>query len=182
VVPLRSSFCQSPDPVLPGPFPPVLTTMAFDHSHRRWFGTCSCQPVPRGRPSSVKQLHTLGPFRPFALVAHYRRHNAPAWPRHSEPAHRGRGTVHQTSADTGSPTGRKPPRPAEFPSPTGSIFLHRPFPLAVLLLALATTSESTSQPFGLRSERVYRSAVPHAESNQNSPSGPRLFALAQYTT
>ncbi len=47
--------------------------MAFDHSHRRWFGTCSCKPVPRGLPSSVKQLHTSGPPRPFALVAHDRR-------------------------------------------------------------------------------------------------------------
>src|ERR1700694_4695167 len=65
VVPLRSSFCQSPDPVLPGPFPSVLTTLAFDQSRRRWFETCSCKPVPRGRPSSVKQLHTLGPFGPL---------------------------------------------------------------------------------------------------------------------
>src|SRR5471032_71490 len=72
VVPLRSSSCQSPDLVLPRPFPSVLTTRAFDHSRRRWFGTCSCQPVPRGPPSSIKQLHTLGPPRPFALVAHSR--------------------------------------------------------------------------------------------------------------
>src|SRR5215469_15834844 len=78
VVPLRSSSCQSPDLVLPRPFPSVLTTMAFDHSRRRWFGTCSCQPVPRGLPSSIKQLHTLGPPRPFALVAHNHRHSAPA--------------------------------------------------------------------------------------------------------
>src|SRR6516225_10330125 len=70
VVPLRSSSCQSPDLVLPRPFPSALTTMAFDHSRRRWFGTCSCQPVPRGHPSSIKQLHTLGPPRPSALVAH----------------------------------------------------------------------------------------------------------------
>src|SRR5450755_5068076 len=73
VVPLRSSSCQSPDLVLPRPFPSVLTTRAFDQSRRRWFGTCSCQPVPRGQPSSIKQLHTLGPPRPFALVAHNRR-------------------------------------------------------------------------------------------------------------
>ena len=53
----------------------MLTTMAFDHSRRRWFGTCSCQPVPRGLPSSIKQLHTLGPPRPFALVAHNRPHS-----------------------------------------------------------------------------------------------------------
>src|SRR5215467_1127448 len=70
VVPLRSSSCQSPDLVLSRPFPSVLTTMAFDLSRRRWFGTCSCQPVPRGLPSSIQQLHTLGPLRPFALVAH----------------------------------------------------------------------------------------------------------------
>ena len=76
VVPLRSSSCQSPDLVLPRPFPSVLTTTAFDRSRRRWFGTCSCQPVPRGLPSSIKQLHTLGPPRPFALVAHYRPHTA----------------------------------------------------------------------------------------------------------
>src|ERR1017187_10582169 len=76
VVPLRYSSCQSPDLVLPRPFPPVLTTMAFDPSRRRWFGTYSCKPVPRGLPSSVKQLHTLGPPRPFALVAHCRPHIA----------------------------------------------------------------------------------------------------------
>src|SRR5438309_9750603 len=64
VVPLRSSSCQPPDPVLPGPFPSVLTTMAFAHSRRRWFGTYSCKPVPRDLPSSIKQLHTSRPFRP----------------------------------------------------------------------------------------------------------------------
>ena len=31
-----------------GPFPSVLTTVAFDHRRRRRFGTRSCQPVPRG--------------------------------------------------------------------------------------------------------------------------------------
>src|SRR6516225_5748860 len=31
-----------------GPFPSVLTTVAFDHCRRRRFGTCSLQPVPRG--------------------------------------------------------------------------------------------------------------------------------------
>ena len=74
VVPLRSSSCQSPDLVLPRPFPSALTTMAFLHSRRRWFGTCSCKPVPRGVPSSIKQLHTLGPPRPSVLVAHSHRH------------------------------------------------------------------------------------------------------------
>jgi len=32
--------------------------MAFGHSRRRWFGTRSCKPIPRGLPSSVKQLRT----------------------------------------------------------------------------------------------------------------------------
>jgi hypothetical protein len=36
--------------------------MAFDHSRRRWFGTRPCRPVPRGLPSSVKQLRTTQPF------------------------------------------------------------------------------------------------------------------------
>jgi len=65
VVPLRSSFCQSPDLVLSRPFPSTLTTMAFDHGRWRWFGTCSCKPVPRGLPSSVEQLHPLSPFGPW---------------------------------------------------------------------------------------------------------------------
>ena len=38
--------------------------MAFGHSRRRWFGTCSCKPVPRGLPSSVEQFHTSRPLRP----------------------------------------------------------------------------------------------------------------------
>src|ERR1035437_5545787 len=36
--------------------------MAFNHSRRRWFGTRSCKPVPRGLPSSVKQLRTTRPL------------------------------------------------------------------------------------------------------------------------
>src|SRR5882724_6596146 len=36
--------------------------MAFVHSRRRRFGTCPCRPVPRGLPSSVKQLRTTQPF------------------------------------------------------------------------------------------------------------------------
>src|SRR5664279_4751526 len=79
VVPLQSSSCQTPDLVLPRPFPSMLTTTAFDHSRRRWFGTRSCQPVPRGRPSSIKQLHTLGPPRPFALVAHSHPHTGSSY-------------------------------------------------------------------------------------------------------
>src|ERR1019366_897767 len=86
VVSLRSSSCQSPDLVLPRPFPSVLTTRAFDHSRRRWFGTCSSQPVPRGQPSSIKQLHTLGPPRPFALVAHSHPHSSRFAPETALPA------------------------------------------------------------------------------------------------
>src|SRR5438445_7278820 len=56
------SVCLSPDLVLARSFPSVLTTMAFVHSRRRWFGTCPCRPVPRGLPSSVKQLRTTQPF------------------------------------------------------------------------------------------------------------------------
>src|SRR5881396_1348536 len=36
--------------------------MAFVHTRRRRFGTCPCRPVPRGLPSSVKQLRTTQPF------------------------------------------------------------------------------------------------------------------------
>src|SRR5258708_25858952 len=35
--------------------------MALGHSRRRWFGTCSCKPVPRGLPSSDKQLRAAWP-------------------------------------------------------------------------------------------------------------------------
>src|SRR5437899_8718222 len=100
VVSFRSSSCQSPDLVLPRPFPSVLTTVAFDHSRRRWFGTCSCQPVPRGPPSSIKQLHTLGPPRPFALVEHNHRHNAPSWPSPIGPPRR----LHETACLTNAGT------------------------------------------------------------------------------
>src|SRR5262245_41997917 len=74
VVPLRSSSCLLPDQVYSRPFPSAFTTLPFEQSRRRWFGTCSCKPVPRGRPSSVEQLRTSSAFRPFAvLVAHYNR-------------------------------------------------------------------------------------------------------------
>ncbi len=36
-------------------FSVTLTTMALNHSSLRWFGTCSCKPVPRGPPSSLLQ-------------------------------------------------------------------------------------------------------------------------------
>src|SRR5215475_106202 len=59
------------------PFPSAFTTLPFEQSRRRWFGTCSCKPIPRGRPSSVEQLRTSSAFRPFAvLVAHYNRETA----------------------------------------------------------------------------------------------------------
>src|SRR5471030_1441782 len=120
VVPLRSSSCQSPDLVLPRPFPSVLTTRAFDHSRRRWFGTCSCQPVPRGPPSSIKQLHTLGPPRPFALVAHDRRHSAPVWHSPTALVHRPDETACRTNAGTSSPVEVRSPRLAAFPVLSGS--------------------------------------------------------------
>src|SRR6516225_7931359 len=56
----------------PGLFLPCSRPWLLTTAARRWFGTCSCQPVPRGLPSSIKQLHTLDPPRPFALVAHNR--------------------------------------------------------------------------------------------------------------
>src|SRR5476649_101005 len=122
VVPLRSSSCQSPDLVLPRPFPSVLTTRAFDHSRRRWFGTCSCQLVPRGPPSSIKQLHTLGPPRPFALVAHGHQRSACISPGSwhittavSRPFRsrvrltgRARSASRSSARSSGTPTGKKP--------------------------------------------------------------------------
>src|SRR5262245_60726639 len=74
VVPLRSSSCLLPDLVDSRPFPSAFTTLPFEQSRRRWFGTCSCKPIPRGRPSSIEQLRTSSAFRLFAvLVAHYNR-------------------------------------------------------------------------------------------------------------
>ena len=40
-------------------FSSTLTTMALYQCSLRWFGTCSCKPVPRGLPSSLVQLRTL---------------------------------------------------------------------------------------------------------------------------
>ena len=51
---LTRSFAKS--------FPSAFTTIAFGYSRRRWFETCSCKPVPRGLPSSVKQLITTQHF------------------------------------------------------------------------------------------------------------------------
>ena len=55
-------FCLPPDLVVARPFPSAFTTIAFGYSRRRWFETCSCKPVPRGLPSSVKQLRTTQRF------------------------------------------------------------------------------------------------------------------------
>jgi hypothetical protein len=66
---LQSSSCLIPDLITAKPFPSALTTMAFDHSRRRWFETRSCKPVPRGLPSSVKQLRTT---RPHSLSRSWR--------------------------------------------------------------------------------------------------------------
>src|SRR5216683_412331 len=177
VVPLRSSSCQSPDLVLPRPFPSVLTTMAFDHSRRRWFGTCSCQPVPRVRPSSIKQLHTLGPPRPFALVAHSHRRSAPAGHQPFALAHAGRKTRRRTSANTGWPVMARLPHLAAFPSSAGSIYCLHPAPHSAQRLAPPTTSGSTSEPIGPRPACVGTPAAGSAESNRNSPSGPRRTRL-----
>src|SRR6267143_6773660 len=80
VVPLRSSSCLSPDLVVARPFPSAFTTIAFGYSRRRWFETCSCKPVPRGLPSSVKQLRTTQHFSFRARGTHlspYRRSFGP---------------------------------------------------------------------------------------------------------
>jgi hypothetical protein len=53
---------QFSDLVVARPFPSAFTTIAFGYSRRRWFETCSCKPVPRGLPSSVKQLRTTQRF------------------------------------------------------------------------------------------------------------------------
>src|SRR5579863_2685051 len=177
VVPLRSSSCQSPDLVLSRPFPSMLTTMAFVHSRWRWFGTCSCKPVPRGRPSSIKQLHTLGPPRPFALVAHNHRRSAPASHRPFAPALADRGTTHRTSANTGSPATERLPHPAASPSSTGSpgclhLVLHSAPPPAP-----PTTSGSTAEPTGPRSACAGTPTVGNGESNRNSSSSPRRTPL-----
>src|SRR5471030_3236296 len=155
VVPLRSSSCQSPDLVLPRPFPSVLTTRAFDHSRRRWFGTCSCQPVPRGPPSSIKQLHTLGPPRPI------------------EPVPRFYGTPCRTNADTHWPAAVKSPHPAASPSSVGSTCWGLPFLPAAPPLAPEATCESASSPSGPPLASAHSPEVCRAVSNRSSPLGPR---------
>jgi hypothetical protein len=71
--------------------------MAFAHSRRRWFGTCSCKPVPRGLPSSVKQLRTSSALTAaFVLVAHYYRQTGPNLIEESVPIRRYRTTLSQS--------------------------------------------------------------------------------------
>src|SRR5262245_27317939 len=69
------------------PFPSAFTTLPFGQSRRRWFGTCSCKPVPRGLPSSIKQLRTSSALRLFVvLVAHYCRYIGQVLSRYSNPS------------------------------------------------------------------------------------------------
>ena len=79
MVPLRSSSCRSPDLVVAKPFPSAFTTIAFGYSRRRWFETCSCKPVPRGLPSSVKQLRTTQHFSFRARGTHKSRYRSATW-------------------------------------------------------------------------------------------------------
>src|SRR5471030_2171643 len=169
VVPLRSSSCQSPDLVLPRPFPSVLTTRAFDHSRRRWFGTCSCQTVPRGPPSSIKQLHTLGPPRPFALVAHWRPRSAPVWHSPTALVHRPDETACRTNAGTSSPVEVRSPRLAAFPVLSGSPYPVRHFLRPVPQLGSPTTSGSVSIRSGPPLASADKPSACHAESNRRKP-------------
>jgi hypothetical protein len=57
VVHLRSSSRPSPDTSCV-PFPHPLTTTPFERSSVRRFGACSCQPAPKGPPSSLLQLRS----------------------------------------------------------------------------------------------------------------------------
>ena len=45
------------------PFPLSLSTIAFDNSTIKWFESCSCKPLPMGRPSShwkhVKERYSI---------------------------------------------------------------------------------------------------------------------------
>ncbi len=70
VVPFRSSSCQSPDPILAGPFPYALTTMAFDHSRQRRFEINSCKPVSRGLPHQFGSYALEGLAAPSARGTH----------------------------------------------------------------------------------------------------------------
>src|SRR6266478_3108349 len=68
------------------------------------------------------------------------------------------------------------PHPAAFPSSAGSIYYLR-LAHSVLRLAPPTTSESTSEPIGPRPACVGTPEAGSAESNRNSPSGPRRTRL-----
>src|ERR1035438_4345453 len=62
VVSLQSSSCLTPGPVSPGLFLPRSRPWLLSTAAERWFGARSCKPVPRGPPSSVKQLRTTWPL------------------------------------------------------------------------------------------------------------------------
>src|ERR1039457_4266769 len=47
---------------MPGLFLPRSRPWLWATAAERWFGTCSCKPVPRGLPSSDKQLRAIRPY------------------------------------------------------------------------------------------------------------------------
>lgn len=55
-------------------FSVTLTTMVFDHSNLRWFGTSTCIAAPRGPPSSTAKHGTRTAMQSFAFVAHNHLH------------------------------------------------------------------------------------------------------------
>ena len=61
--------------------------MAFDHSRRRWFGTCSCKPVPRGLPSSVEQQGCFELTVFYMMFSSPRRRGARSSAKRSRDAH-----------------------------------------------------------------------------------------------
>ena len=76
---LRSSSQRTPDGLVP-PFPSRSPPRSLDRSSIRWFEPWSCNPSPRGQPSSLVQqscVHSTlrSPFR--AVVAHGRPPNRP---------------------------------------------------------------------------------------------------------
>src|SRR5450631_3390328 len=46
---------------MPGLFLPRSRPWLWATAAERWFGTCSCKPIPRGLPSSDKQLRAIRP-------------------------------------------------------------------------------------------------------------------------
>src|ERR1019366_2625693 len=76
----RSPSRRSPDGLVP-PFPSRSPPRPLDQSSIRWFETRSCNPVPRGQPSSLAQqgcFESAATSRPplRAVVAHSRPRNA----------------------------------------------------------------------------------------------------------